>query len=72
MAKISEIMQNFIMSNPKRAIWFMTTMKPGFWEKKGQKMALEVFHQAAKKVPAYQNFLKKQGIDPSTIKTLED
>jgi len=72
MAKISEIMQNFIMSSPKRAIWFMKTMKAGFWEKKGQKMALEVFHQATEKVPAYQDFLKKQGVDPSAIKTLED
>ena len=50
----------------------MKTMKAEFWEKKGQKMALEVFHQAAEKVPAYQDFLKKQGINSSTIKTLED
>lgn len=72
MAKISEIMQNFIMSNPNRAIWFMKTMKANFWEKKGRKMALEVFQEAAEKVPAYKDFLEKQGIDPSTIKTLED
>jgi len=73
MAKITDLLQKFIMSNPKRAIWFMTSMKPEFWEKQGEKMALKTFHEAAKKVPAYKDFLKKHGIkDHTKIQTIED
>ncbi len=43
-----------------------------FWTMEEQKQMLALFHQAAKRVPAYQKFLKKQGIDPSKIKTIVD
>jgi phenylacetate-CoA ligase len=33
---------------------------------------LALFHDVAANVPAYQNFLTAQGIDPATIKTFED
>ncbi len=33
---------------------------------------LKLFHEAAKRVPAYKDFLTKAGIDPATIKTEED
>jgi len=72
MPKIGDVMQKFIMSSPKRAIWFMTTMPASFWEKQSQKMALQTFHEAAKKVPAYQDFLKKHNVNPDEIKTLKD
>ena len=65
-------MQTFIMANPKRATWFMTTMPASFWEKKSQRMALQTFQEAAKKVPAYQDFLKKNNVNPEEIKTLKD
>ncbi|HOK35062.1 MAG TPA: hypothetical protein PLY02_02860 [Candidatus Pacearchaeota archaeon] len=73
MAKFTDIMQNLIMSNPKRAIWFMTSMKPDFWEKQGENLALKTFHEAAEKVPAYRDFLKKHEIqDHTKIKTIDD
>lgn len=72
MAKIGEIMQNFIMSNHQRAIWFMKTMPFSFWERKGEKMALSVFHDSVKKSFAYQDFLKKNNINPSEINTIND
>jgi len=59
MSKIGRIFQNFILSNPKRAIWFMKTMPASFWEKQGRKLALEAFREAVKNSPAYQDFLKK-------------
>jgi len=66
-------MQNLIMSNPKRAIWFMTSMKPDFWEKQGENLALKTFHEAAEKVPAYKDFISKHGIkDHTKIKTIDD
>lgn len=36
------------------------------------KLALATFHEAAKRVPAYKDFLKKNHIDPSKIRTPED
>jgi phenylacetate-CoA ligase len=43
-----------------------------YWIDRGQKMALELFHQMAKRVPAYQNFLKKNGVNAQTIQTVDD
>lgn len=41
-------------------------------EKKGQKEALKLFQEAAKNVPAYKDFLKKNGVNPKTVKNLND
>jgi phenylacetate-CoA ligase len=41
-------------------------------EKKGQKQALRVFHAVSKQVPAYQDFLKKNGVNPKTVRTFAD
>lgn len=43
-----------------------------FWQKKGEERALKLFHAAAKRVPAYKDFLKKHGINPDKIKTIRD
>jgi phenylacetate-CoA ligase len=72
MKKISVIFQNFILSNPKRAIWFMTSMPASFWEKQNKKLASKAFREAVENSPAYQDFLRKHSIDPSKIKALED
>lgn len=45
---------------------------PEFWEKQGQKMALDLFKLASQRVPAYKDFLKKNKIDPKKIKTIKD
>ncbi len=42
------------------------------WMKKGEERALEVFHLASKKVPAYKHFLEKNSVDPQKILTTED
>lgn len=39
---------------------------------RGATRALELFHDMAERVPAYKDFLKKHGVDPSRIKTVED
>jgi len=72
MSKIGRIFQNFILSNPKRAIWFMSSMPASFWEKQGRKKALNIFYEAVKKVPAYKKFLKSKGVSPEEIRTFED
>lgn len=43
-----------------------------FWIKRGERSALKLFHEAAKRVPAYQDFLKKNSIQPDKIKTIQD
>ncbi|HEX5394943.1 MAG TPA: hypothetical protein VFW52_01155 [Candidatus Saccharimonadales bacterium] len=39
---------------------------------KGQKKALATFHQAARRVPAYKDFLDKQAVNPKKIKNFGD
>ncbi len=66
------VLQDLLMRNPNVAGRFMTSMPAGFWVKKGEGKALQVFHDAAKNVRAYREFLDGHGIDPSKIRTLED
>lgn len=42
------------------------------WEAEGQDNALQLFHAAAKRVPAYTRFLTEHGVDPKRIQTFED
>ncbi len=41
-------------------------------ERRGFSMALNLFHEAARRVPAYARFLKKQKIRPDSIRTKSD
>lgn len=43
-----------------------------YWLKRGERMALDLFHQMAQRVPAYQDFLKQQSINPNRIRTISD
>lgn len=43
-----------------------------FWLKEREKRALNLFHTAALRVPAYKDFLKKNNIQPNKIKTFQD
>jgi phenylacetate-CoA ligase len=43
-----------------------------FWEQKRKERALAVFRAASQRVPAYKDFLKKNGVSPSAILTYED
>jgi len=42
------------------------------WIKRGENRALELFHLMAQRVPAYEDFLKKNKIDHEKIRTIED
>ena len=42
------------------------------WVRRGEEMALELFHQMAVRVPAYKRFLSENKIDPKKIVTIED
>ena len=45
---------------------------PDYWERKGEQLALELFHAAAERVPAYQDFLKKNQVKHTLVKTIRD
>ncbi len=42
------------------------------WQKRGETRALELFHAAAERVPAYKDFLKKNKVKPDEIKIIND
>jgi len=48
------------------------TMDSKEWILNGRRMSLDIFHKAAKQVPAYRDFLKKNNIKANKIKTWED
>lgn len=41
------------------------------WDALNRQQALQLFHQAARRVPAYRHFLHHQGIDPSRVTSFE-
>ncbi len=43
-----------------------------FWKKQGEEKALSLFHQAARRVPAYKDFLKRHKVSPEKIKHFKD
>lgn len=67
-----KLLQKLVMSNPRWADAFQSRMPPSFFEKKGRAQALSTFKLASTRVPAYQDFLKKNQIDPNKIKTFAD
>lgn len=47
-------------------------MPPAYWEKMGERHAMQLFAFAAKTVPAYKTFLLKNGVRPALIKHIKD
>lgn len=43
-----------------------------YWSRRGRDMALTLFHNMARRVPAYKDILRNHKIDPSTIKSTQD
>lgn len=50
----------------------LRTKGENFWEKLGERKALGIFHAAAQKVPAYQDFLGQHKINHQKIKNIGD
>ncbi len=42
------------------------------WTRRGEKMALGLFHDMVKRVPAYKEFLRSNKFNPNTVKTIND
>lgn len=50
----------------------LKTRPENYWNTRGNKMAMKLFHEMAQRVPAYKDFLKKRKFDPTTVKTIRD
>src|ERR1043166_6455559 len=50
----------------------LITKSEDYWQKLGEDRALSLFHLAAKRVPAYKYFLKKNRVNETKIKTIRD
>jgi phenylacetate-CoA ligase len=50
----------------------LRTKPESYWIKRGEHASLKLFHQMARRVPAYKDFLKKAKINPSKVKTIRD
>lgn len=56
----------------KQILHFLKTKKSAFWEQERVRRPLELFHSAAREVPAYKDFLRKNRVSPAKVKTLQD
>lgn len=50
----------------------LKTRPEHYWRRKGEKMALDLFHEMARRVPAYKDFLDKNDCKPKQIQNIKD
>lgn len=56
----------------EKILRLIKTKKDDFWSRVREKRPLKLFHEAAVRVPAYKDFLRKNRINPQKIKTWKD
>jgi len=76
MKSLSRDIQSLEMPSAFRKIDRLETAlqkdSPRIWERRGEEQALKLFQAMAERVPAYKKILKREKINPSAIKTIED
>lgn len=60
------------MSDLERASRFLSKKTEDFWLQKGQSNVLQLIKNVSEDVPAYKDFIQKNGIDIEEIKSLKD
>lgn len=63
---------DFKADSVDKIIRMIRTKKDEFWTRIRETRPLELFHAAARRVPAYRDFLRKNRINPEKIKTFKD
>lgn len=58
--------------DPVKQLKELKTRPESYWIRRGERMALNLFHRMSVRVPAYKDFLRKHKIRPSSIQTIED
>jgi phenylacetate-CoA ligase len=59
-------------ASARQIIGFIKKKKSAFWEEEQRRRSLALFHDAARRVPAYKDFLKKNKVDSAKIRTFAD
>ena len=63
---------NIKTKKPSDLVLDLESKSSQYWDSQREKSALKVFHDAAKTVTAYKDFLKKHKIDPAKIRNFTD
>lgn len=69
---MENLMEEYFSYDSRKDIESFSKVPTEAWMKLGEQKALETFQTAAKAVPAYRDFLKKNKVNPEKIKTYED
>lgn len=64
--------QDYSSAETKKRLAAYKDKGKSYWQQKGEESALLLFHDMAKRVPAYKDFLSKNHIKPDSIKTIDD
>ncbi len=62
----------YLKEDPKQILGKYQKTSSTEWQKLGETSALKLFQEAAHRIPAYKDFLKKNKVDPDKIQTYDD
>ncbi len=68
---VEGIRDRLIRRQYSRIARYLSTASPEQLASAGQRKALKAFHRAAQRVPAYREILRRHGVDPKDITTIE-
>lgn len=69
---MQELFDEFLSYQPRQDLAGFSQVPTEKWQQLGQQRALQLFQQAAQRVPAYKDYLSKHRVDPSKVQTVED
>ena len=68
---IKNIKSKYRQWERQKAIKILTTTDPEKIVAYGEKLLIKAFHRSAQRVPAYKELLKKKGVDPGEVTSVE-
>jgi phenylacetate-CoA ligase len=67
-----ELWEDWLNYDARADLKAFQTVPTEKWVQLGEQHALQTFRTAAERVPAYRDFLAKNGVNPQTVRTIED
>lgn len=61
-----------LMRHPKKLQGMLKSKPEQYWIRRGERMALKLFHEMAERVPAYRDFLYRNSVKRDTIRDIAD
>ncbi|EGB13697.1 putative phenylacetate-CoA ligase [Pseudodesulfovibrio mercurii] len=62
----------FLASSADDRLVLIKSAPDGYWQERSERMALDLFRRCAARVPAYRDFLHRNGVDPAAIRGMDD